>query len=178
MHATRPKHNKARNTLPFALLWLLLGAVLGLLMTTAEAWGAIKEFSYTNSRYGFSLTLPLGYTANTEAENGDGITVTYKGDMTLLAYGTMAPAVLFTDCKAHYEETQSIFDEVTYARLNEKESWFVVSGYRKGKIGYVKQFVGKTCTYVIEMDYPRDKLREHNAFVKSIVDSFTPGDMK
>ena len=133
---------------------------------------------YTSSRYDFSLTLPPGYLSLVEPENGDGITVTYGSGMTLKAYGTMAPLVFSTDCATMYGDARDTLDQATYTRLNEKERWFVVSGYREGNIVYSKQFVGKTAAYVLEMVYPPEHARDFDAFVRAVVGSFSPGDME
>ena len=160
---------------------LLLGTAFALLLTvsaTLSFAAEAKSTAYTNSRYGFSLTLPPGHLSIVEPENGDGVTVTYPNDMVLKAYGSMAPLALSTDCKSMFEEAKGEFSEVTYARLNEKQNWFAVSGYRGENIGYTKQFIGKTSSYAVKMLYPRENVKMFNAFVRAVVDSFTPGDME
>ena len=133
---------------------------------------------YVNARYGFSLTLPHGYESVMEPENGDGVIVSYKNGMVLRVYGTLSPSVMNRGCKATFENDQRYFDKVTYRRLNERESWFVLSGYRDGRIGYVKCFVGNTAAYAVDMSYPRTDASRHDGFVRAVVKSFKPGSLE
>ena len=155
----------------FALGLLCMGYAVTVFAAQAE--GSV----YTNDRYGFSLNLPPGHTSVTEPENGDGIIVTYGDGMVLRAYGALTPIVLGMDCAAIYEYAKTSFNEVTYARLNDAESWLALSGYKDGKVFYLKKFVGKSADYTVEMEYPKEKIELFNTFVKRVVGSFTPGDM-
>ena len=159
---------------------LVIGIVFTLVHGFAILAAAVQTegSAYTNSRYGFSLTLPPGQLSLVESGNGDGITVAYPNGMTLKAYGTMVPLTFGTDCKAMYEEEKERLDEATYTRLNEKKRWFVVSGYRESTVVYIKMFVGKTSSYALEMSYPLKNVKMFDSFVGTAVGSFTPGDME
>ena len=156
----------------------LLGLVLAFCVAHAVVASAAEGKVYENSRFGFSLVVPPGAMSTVEADNGDGITVRYKGGMDLRAYGSHAPAVFNQDCKAIFEESKALFDEVTYARLNESNGWFVLSGYQDGRIHYLKTFVGKDQACSVAMTYPREKLKEYDAFVRAVVASFEPGPLE
>ena len=135
---------------------------------------------HKNDRFGFSLALPGEHKSLKSSPNGDGITVNYKDGMTLLAYGGYGPSVMGYDCKATFESALEFLelDTVTYRRLNEQRRWFVISGYKGDSIVYVKRFVGKTAEYAVEMRYPRANASLYDSFVRTVVESFTPGDME
>jgi hypothetical protein len=153
-------------------LALLLLALAGLAQAQEEAG---EQFH--NPRFGFTLTIPSGHTSLLLPENGDGVTALYREGMELRAYGSLSPLVFSRNCKALYEEAKEGFDEITYSRLNEAKGWFVLSGYREGKIRYLKQFVGREATNAVDMVYPKEHARKFDGFVNTVVRSFVPGSL-
>ena len=155
---------------------------LGLLLTLGAVIPAGTAFAsegriYENSRFGFSLAVPLGNLSLVESENGDGITIRYREGMVLRAYASLAPLVFGRDYNALCEEAKTYFDEITYSRLNEEAGWYGLSGYKDGQIVYIKTFAGKEMTHTVEMTYPKETLKRYNEFVRLVVDSFVPGPL-
>ena len=168
------KLNEMRVMKTIALFWLLVAFCMAHAVVAPAAEGKV----YANPRFGFALVVPPGAVSLVEADNGDGITVRYRGGMELRAYGSHAPAVLSQDCKAIFEESKALFDEVTYARLDVNNGWFVLSGYQDGQIQYLKTFVGNGLACSVAMTYPREQLKQYDAFVRAVVASFEPGPLE
>ena len=167
-----------KTTLIVFLLAFSLAFPVAVQLVPNEALAAQTDGTvYANARFGFTVAVPPGHFSLIESDNGSGITVLYRNGMELRVYGSLNPMVFGTGCKDSFEEAKDLFDEVTYARLNEAKGWFVLSGYKDGTIRYLKQFVGLQAANTAEMVYPKAKVKELNAFVNDVVKSFAPGNL-
>lgn len=128
---------------------------------------------YSNARYGFSLSLPPGEYQARSSDNGDGLRVQDGRGLVLLAYGTMAPGALGQGFAAMLAELAQGFDTVTYRKTDAQAGWFVVSGYRGGKIGYVKCFFRGSDACIVDISYPKADKARYDALVTSVARSIT-----
>jgi hypothetical protein len=132
--------------------------------------------NYTNSRYGFSVSYPSNFTKDRPSENGDGqVFRSPDKKFELRAYASYGPSVSGMTIKEIYNENISNYEQVTYKVL--KSNWFVLSGYNKGKIFYMKSFVGAEAQYTILMEYPISEKTKYDDRVTAITKSFKPGAM-
>ncbi len=135
----------------------------------AEVAGAAPH--YSNERFGFSLSwLPGNYNV-LEADNGDGVTVRDNKGFTMLAYGTYGYMVMGQKMEDVLIELSHGLD-VTYRRINDEKSWFVVSGFAGEDIVYIKCFLRNDAACIVRMSYPKHKAEFYAPQVEKVMQSF------
>ena len=135
----------------------------------AEVAGAAPH--YSNNRFGFSLSwLPGNYNV-LEADNGDGVTVRDNKGFTMLAYGTYGYMVMGQKMEDVLIELSHGLD-VTYRRINDEKSWFVVSGFAGEDIVYIKCFLRNDAACIVRMSYPKHKAEFYAPQVEKVMQSF------
>ena len=131
---------------------------------------------YSNPRYGFSVKYPSNFTKDNPADNGDGqVFWSIDKNFKMSVYGSDYPSVSGLSIKAIYKEYISKYDQVTYKVF--KSDWFIISGYNKDKIFYLKSFVGNKSQYTVLLEYPTSEKIKYDDIVTIISKSFKPGVM-
>lgn len=93
------------------------------------------SLTYTNSRFGTHIELPMEAVPIGAPSNGDGYSFEYRGlTGTISVYGQNS--ISEGGLSWYQKETESLFDDITYSAS--KEDWFVLSGYDQGKIFYLR----------------------------------------
>ena len=77
---------------------------------------------YLNARFGFSLSWTPGNYRVSEAENGDGITVTDGKGLTMLAYAALDPRVGGVTREDFFARATRN-PQAAYKRVNRQEGW-------------------------------------------------------
>lgn len=127
---------------------------------------------YVNDRYGFSLSWTPGVYKAVEAENGDGITVHDKGNLTMRAYGTKSYAVMGQSMEDAMTEFAQKMDTVTYRKMDKQAGWFALSGMKGRDIVYVKCLFGDEDAKVLEVIYPKSAKSDYDALVGMAAKTF------
>ena len=93
------------------------------------------SLTYTNSRFGTHIELPMQVVPIEAPANGDGYGFKYVGlTGTISVYGQNSSTG--AGLSAYRKETEGFFGDITYS--TGKTDWFVLSGYDQGKIFYLR----------------------------------------
>lgn len=134
---------------------------------------APANFTYTNSRFGYSVVLPSSFEEVTSGQGNNGV-VFFDEDIQMeiqMAGFNRIYAVTMTEL---YEEQMRKHD-VSYSHLG--DDFFVVSYLEDGYIYYVKDFCGSASENQITFQYPANYSDVGNPLVEQIVPTFTPGNL-
>ena len=129
--------------------------------------------TYTNARYGFTVTWPRGDMAVAESDNGDGIVVTdSRRGLELRAWGGRGWSTLGMDLEAGIEETRGWFDTVFLKRVNSQEGSFILSGSAGDDMLHVKGFYTPDAVCLLSVRYARKDGDMLEAFAADVLRSF------
>lgn len=131
---------------------------------------------YHNPRFDYSIAYPKDILyPQGESDNGDGQKFLSKdADASLIVYGSNnALSQSLEDL--YLEESRGGTHEkptkvVTYKVL--KNNWFVVSGYKSGKVFYQKTILNKNQFKFFYFEYPESKKKIYDPITKNIATSF------
>jgi len=145
--------------------------LLLLLLSTASF---AEDFtSYYNSRFGFTVSYPARMGMDPAPENDDGRRFFDGEGFVLTVYGSHN--LLGLDVKEAAGAAKDLLDEVTYEASGRK--WFVLSGFSRGSIVYVKQWVGPDFLNCLVMEYPQERKKDYDKPAAEIARSFKPGEL-
>ncbi len=146
--------------------------ILLLLLLSTAAFA--EDFTiYYNSRFGFTVSYPARLGMDPAPENDDGRRFFDGEGFVLTVYGSHN--LLGLDVKEAAGAAKDFFDEVTYEASGRR--WFVLSGYSKGAIVYIKQWVGPDFLNCLVMEYPHERKKDYDQAVAAIARSFQPGEL-
>jgi len=134
--------------------------------------------TYTNTRYGFSVTYPASLAVVRDGDNGDGRTwASSDGQVVLVAYGRNN--VAGQSSKQLYDAAvaarKAAGDSLTYTRQTDK--FFVVSGYqRDGSAYYEVSWVGPGSINTMSWLSP-PTMQVVEDWITDAYHAFVPGDL-
>lgn len=129
--------------------------------------------AYHNARFGFSFSWTPGNYTVSEAENGDGITVTDGKGLTMLAYAALEPRVGNVTREDFFAKANRN-PKAAYKRVNRQEGWYALSYVEKGNIVYIKQFYSGDHWPTLYFEYPQSMKQQYDPLVKKAVSTFRP----
>lgn len=146
--------------------------------STPSPYSNIKYYTYTNSRFGYTLPYPDFFTVREEAGNGSGRVFEYLADgITLSCCGSHTPNV--------FEEASTLDGLYNYYLSNldysptyktKGDNYFVFSGYKGNYIIYEKYFLKSDGTdNFFRISYPSDLKDELDRIVTYISNNFATG---
>jgi hypothetical protein len=138
---------------------------------------ASNSYRYANARFGFSLGVPDGYTAQTPPEDGDGLSFrNAAGPATVTAYGdnNVLSHTPSQELAAMASTYQSAGDTVTY-RFARGDVVAVSGTTPHGTIFYQREVVYPAVIYALGWTYPIASKSQYDPLVTGTVDSFVPG---
>ncbi len=129
--------------------------------------------TYSNPRFGYSVTLPSTYELIDASANGDG--VTFRESSTGIEVRTWGGS------KASGQTLQSVLDSYTSAHNVDYKAtgktWVVASWKENGNEYYAKQYVGSNYVNGIEFGYPRTSADAGSAVIEAYINDYHPGDL-
>ena len=129
--------------------------------------------TYSNPRFGYSVTLPSTYELIDASANGDG--VTFRESSTGIEVRTWGGS------NASGQTLQSVLDSYTSAyNVDYKatgKTWVVASWKENGNEYYAKQYVGSNYVNGIEFGYPRTSADAGSAVIEAYINDYHPGDL-
>lgn len=152
--------------------WLLL---LILMVGPAAAEAGWKHFE--NSRFGFSIDVPEGFSEGTPPENGDGATFTSPdGSAELRVWGSyLVDSSLKQDAAMRRQGETDDGWKISYSPVH--KGWFVYSGTKAGRIVYAKAVAacgGEVALY-FRIEYPKPEKLQYDALVTRLSHSLKAG---
>ncbi len=142
-----------------------------------SAFSASVDFSgenptYTNSRYGFTISLPAGAYKAEESSDGEDITIKDGKGFTLFAYGTNSFVIFersFTDAVL---EIRKEFDSVVDTITKPKENTFIVTGLKGSNLIHVKCILGPKHANVLRITHGKSVHETYKNLCTTALDSF------
>lgn len=129
--------------------------------------------TYSNPRFGYSVTLPSTYELIDASANGDG--VTFRESSTGIEVRTWGGSNAFG------QTLQSVLDSYTSAHNVDYKAtgktWVVASWKENGNEYYAKQYVGSNYVNGIEFGYPRTSADAGSAVIEAYINDYHPGDL-
>ena len=129
--------------------------------------------TYSNPRFGYSVTLPSTYELIDASANGDG--VTFRESSTGIEVRTWGGS------NASGQTLQSVLDSYTSAHNVDYKAtgktWVVASWKENGNEYYAKQYVGSNYVNGIEFGYPRTSTDAGSAVIEAYINDYHPGDL-
>lgn len=129
--------------------------------------------TYSNPRFGYSVTLPSTYELIDASANGDG--VTFRESSTGIEVRTWGGS------NASGQTLQSVLDSYTSAHNVDYKAtgktWVVASWKENGNEYYAKQYVGSNYVNGIEFGYPRTSADAGSAVIEAYINDYHPGDL-
>ncbi len=129
--------------------------------------------AYHNARFSFSLSWTPGNYTVSEAENGDGITVTDGKGLTMLAYAALDPRVGNVTREDFFAKA-NWNPKAAYKRVNRQEGWYALSYVENGNIVYIKQFYSGDHWPTLRFEYPQSMKQQYDRLVNRAVSTFRP----
>jgi hypothetical protein len=126
---------------------------------------------YCNSRFGFCVSYPVNFGMGPAPDNNDGREFYDREGFSMTASGMYN--VLENSLKDEMKSQEEDFDTITYHKV--KNNWYVLSGYKKNNILYIKTYMGKETIYHLYIRYPAELKKNYDKIVSEIVHSFKPG---
>jgi hypothetical protein len=80
--------------------------------------------------------------------------------------------VLENSLKDEMKSQEEDFDTITYRKV--KNNWYVLSGYKKNNIIYIKTYIIKDTIYHLHIQYPIRLKKDYDKIVSKIAKSFKP----
>lgn len=129
--------------------------------------------TYSNPRFGYSVTLPSTYELIDASANGDG--ATFRESSTGIEVRTWGGS------NASGQTLQSVLDSYTSAHNVDYKAtgktWVVASWKENGNEYYAKQYVGSIYVNGIEFGYPRTSADAGSAVIEAYINDYHPGDL-
>lgn len=129
--------------------------------------------TYSNPRFGYSVTLPSTYELIDASANGDG--VTFRESSTGIEVRTWGGSNAFG------QTLQSVLDSYTSAHNVDYKAtgktWVVASWKENGNEYYAKRYVGSNYVNGIEFGYPRTSADAGSAVIEAYINDYHPGDL-
>lgn len=129
--------------------------------------------TYSNPRFGYSVTLPSTYELIDASANGDG--ATFRESSTGIEVRTWGGS------NASGQTLQSVLDSYTSAHNVDYKAtgktWVVASWKENGNEYYAKQYVGSNYVNGIEFGYPRTSADAGSAVIEVYINDYHPGDL-
>lgn len=129
--------------------------------------------TYSNPRFGYSVTLPSTYELIDASANGDG--VTFRESSNGIEVRTWGGS------NASGQTLQSVLDSYTSAHNVDYKAtgktWVVASWKENGNEYYAKQYVGSNYVNGIEFGYPRTSADAGSAVIEAYINDYHPGDL-
>lgn len=146
-----------------------------LFVSSLVSWNLRAETyaSYTNDRYGFSVSYPSGFRMDKAPENNDGRRLSNRDGATITVYGTNN--VLEETVESLDSTLPENFTKVTYRAKG--KNWLAMSGYKGDDILYIKAFVGTGSIDQLRIRHPEALAKKYSGATSRIVASFQPGDL-
>ena len=129
--------------------------------------------SYTNGRYGFSISYPSDFRMDPSPENDDGRRFTNNQGVSINVFGSNN--VLDGSIQTTLESLKGELDHITYRTKG--HNWFVISGYKGQEVLYIKVFLGKGASNQVWIQHPKTLTQQFSAATSKIVASFKPGNL-
>jgi hypothetical protein len=126
---------------------------------------------YCNSRFNFCTLYPVNFGMGPAPDNNDGREFYDREGFSMTASGMYN--VLENSLKDEMKSQEEDFDTITYHKV--KNNWYVLSGYKKNNILYIKTYMGKETIYHLYIRYPAELKKNYDKIVSEIVHSFKPG---
>lgn len=129
--------------------------------------------TYTNARYGFSISYPANFIEGKSPTNGDGLRFTSPDNQaTLSAAGGNVGNLSTRDM---YEMSKrSIKGTIGYNVL--EDTWYVLTWKENGKVFYRKDFVGSKSHNGFTFSYPESMRGQYEPIVEELERSFKRGN--
>ncbi|MFB5190725.1 hypothetical protein [Alicyclobacillus fastidiosus] len=141
--------------------------------SSGSSSSSVDYVSYTNPRFGFSLSVPAAYQKGQTPADGDGQGwSTNNNSMTVRAFAQYN--VEHTTVKS-MAASLTANEQVTYQQSG--SNWCVVSGYQGSNIVYQKVYVGRTNLYELQIQYPKSEQSQYGGVTSAIANSFQPGSL-
>lgn len=133
----------------------------------------IQMSTYSNPRFGFSISYPENFTLDKSSDNDDGAEFGLK-NAKLLSYGSNN--VLDDTCKSIYEEKLKTITAESIERKDIGDNYFFLSWKDKGMFYNTKTVVGNGSINTFVFSYPEDEREIYDSISEQIEKSFkTPG---
>jgi len=143
------------------------------LITLSSHASAQSYASYSNERFGFTLSYPGDFKMDPPPANGDGGRFTNALGISITASGSNN--ALEDSISTKMEALTPWFDSITYRAKG--KNWFVLSGFKGKDVLYMKVFVGKGSINQLWIQHPATLTKTFAAATARIVSSFKPGDL-
>lgn len=142
---------------------LLIFLTIGNFNLTSEKINRNQDYNqYCNARFSYCLDYPDFLKAQPESPNGDGqIFINKKGDEVLRVFGRLnldAEGEIISleqQFKTDIKDNLKKKNVITYKKLG--ETFFVISGYRNGKIFYQKTILKNDAFAFAILEYSKDE---------------------
>jgi len=133
--------------------------------------------TYCNARFEYCLEYPDFLSPQPESQNGDGrIFINKKGDGILRVFGRFnldaegETISLKKQFETDIQDNLAQKNAVTYKKL--ANTFFVISGYRNGKIFYQKTILKNDAFAFAILEYPKDEKSLYDKVSQEIFSSF------
>ncbi len=128
---------------------------------------------YCNNRFGFCVKYPGNFKMKNPPANGDGQGFFDGKGFSMTVSGINN--VMEDNLQTEMDSQSKGFDKITLK--TKKNDWFVLSGFKKTDIVYLKTYVGKSSINHLYLQYPTNRKNEYNDMVSAMSKSFKPGDL-
>lgn len=146
--------------------------------STPSHYSNIKYYTYTNSRFGYSLPYPDFFTPRQEAGNGSGRVFEYLADSITLSCGGSHTANVFEEASTLDGLYNYYLNNLDYSPTykTKGDNYFVFSGYKGNYIIYEKYFLKSDGTdNFFRISYPSELKEDLDGVVTYISKNFTTG---
>ncbi len=154
------------------VLFMLVSLTLPCTAFSASVNFSGENPSYTNARYGFSVSLPAGNYKAEENDDGEGIAIKDGKGFTLLAYGTNSFIIFersFTDAVL---EIRKEFDSVVETITKPEENIFIVTGLKGGNLIHIKCILGPKHANVLRITHGKSAHETYKKLCTTALDTF------
>lgn len=129
--------------------------------------------TYSNPRFGYSVTLPSTYELIDASANGDG--VTFRESSTGIEVRTWGGSNAFGQTLQLVLDSYTSAHNVDYKATG--KTWVVASWKENGNEYYAKQYVGSNYVNGIEFGYPRTSADAGSSVIEAYINDYHPGDL-
>lgn len=157
---------------------LIAFLMIGTFNLTNEKTSRTEDYDqYCNVRFGYCLDYPNFLNPQPESSNGDGrIFINEKGEEVLRVFGRFNLDAEGETISLERQYNSDIRDNlkkkntITYKKLG--KTFFVISGYQKGKIFYQKTILKNDAFAFAIIQYPKDEKEIYDKVSTEIFKSF------
>ncbi len=128
--------------------------------------------SYTNERYGFSVSLPPGNYKAKESSDGDGVTIRDGKGFTLYAYGTKSFVVFEKSFNDAVFDIKKEFDSIVETVTQPENNTFFVTGLKGSNLIHVKCILGEHHANILRITHGKSVHDEYEPVCTKALDSF------